>query len=45
LNEIELSEGTRDYLTQNPAAAALFQYSRLTNDKGEQVSEKLEKQI
>lgn len=45
LNEIELSKGTRDYLSENPAAAALFEYSRLINDKGEQVSEKLEKQI
>lgn len=45
LNEIELSKGTRDYLSENPVAAALFEYSRLTNDKGEQVSEKLEKQI
>lgn len=36
LNEIELSKGTRDYLFQNPAAVALYEYSRLTNDKGEQ---------
>ena len=45
LNEIELSKSTREYLFQNPAAAALFEYVCLTNDKGEQVSEKLEKQI
>ena len=45
LNEIELSQSTREYLFQNPAAAALFEYACLTNDKGEQVSEKLEKQI
>ena len=45
LNEIELSRSARDYLTQNPAAAALLEYSRLINDKGEQVSEKLERQI
>lgn len=45
LNEIELSTTTRDYLTQKPAATALFEYSRLKNDKGQQVSEKLEKQI
>lgn len=45
LNEIELSKTTRDYLEQHSAAAALFEYSRLINDKGEQVSEKLEKQI
>lgn len=45
LNEIELSTATREYLEKHPAATALFEYSRLTNDKGEQVSEKLEKQI
>ena len=45
MNEIELSQSTREYLFQNPAAAALFEYACLTNDKGEQVSEKLEKQI
>ena len=45
LADVELSVTTRNYLTENPAAAALFEYSRLTNDKGEQVSEKLEKQI
>ena len=45
LNEIELSKSTHEYLFQNPAAAALFEYACLTNDKGEQVSEKLEKQI
>ena len=45
LNEIELSTAARKYLEGNPAAAALFEYSRLTNDKGEQVSEKLEEQI
>ena len=45
LNDVELSTTTREYLEENPAAAALFEYSRLTNDKSEQVSEKLEKQI
>lgn len=45
LNEIELSTSTRAYLENNPAAAALFEYACLTDDKGEQVSEKLEKQI
>lgn len=45
LNDIELSTAARKYLEGNPAAAALFEYSRLTNDKGEQVSEKLEEQI
>ena len=45
LNAMELSTAAREYLEKVPAAAALFEYSRLTNDKGEQVSEKLEKQI
>ncbi len=45
LNDIELSTSTREYLNNNPAAAALFEYSCLKNDSGEQVSETLEKQI
>lgn len=45
LNDVELSTSTREYLEKNPTATALFEYSRLTNDKSEQVSEKLEKQI
>lgn len=45
LNDIELSTATREYLEENPAAMALFEYACLTNDKGEQVSERLEKQI
>lgn len=45
LDEIELSSKVRDYLIHNPAAAALFEYACLRNDAGEQVSEKLEKQI
>ena len=45
LNDIELSTATREYLEKNPAATALLEYSRLTNDKGEQVSEKLERII
>lgn len=45
LNDIELSSAVRKYLEETPAAAALFEYACLTNDKGEQVSEKIEKQI
>lgn len=45
LSDIELSTATREYLEKNPSAAALFEYACLTNNKGEQVSEKLEKQI
>lgn len=45
LNSVELSTQTRQFLEEHPEATALFEYSRLENDKNEQVSEKLEKQI
>ena len=45
LDEIELSTRTRQYLAANPAARALFEYSRLENDKGEQVSTNIEGKI
>ena len=45
LNTLELSQKTRDYLLSNPSAAALFEYACMKNDKEEQVSVKLEKQI
>ena len=45
LDSIELSTPTREYLEEHSAAVALLEYSRLKNDKGEQLSEKLEKQI
>lgn len=45
LNDVELSTTTRTYLEENPAAAALFEYALLTNDRGEQVSKGIEKQI
>ncbi len=45
LDEVELSTTTREYLKQNPAAQALFEYACLKNDKDEQVSVKLERQI
>ena len=45
LDEAELSAKVRDYLKGNAAAAALYEYATLRNDRGEQVSEKLEKQI
>lgn len=45
LNELPLPVSTREYLENNPAAAALYEYATLTNDKGEQVSPKIEKQI
>lgn len=45
LNSIELSAPARNFLENHPAAAALLEYSQLRNDLGEQVSEKVEKQI
>ena len=45
LNEIEVSNTVREYLSAHPDAAALFEYACLRNNEGEQVSEKLEKQI
>ena len=45
LDEIEVSSKVRNYLTTNPAAAALFEYACLKNDAGEQASPKLEQQI
>lgn len=45
LEQEELSAKTRAFLLNHPAAAALFEYACQKNDAGEQVSEKLEKQI
>ena len=45
LDSIELSSSVHQYLQNNKAAAALFEYACLKNEKGEQVSEKLEKAI
>ena len=45
LEQEELSAKTRAFLLDHPAAAALFEYACLKNEAGEQVSEKLEKQI
>ena len=45
LNYAEISNTVRRYLMQNTAAAALFEYSCLKNDQGEQVSKKLEEFI
>ncbi len=42
LGDIELVSSTREYLENNKPAMALFEYSRLKNDNGEQVSKKLE---
>ena len=45
LDDLELSQGARDYLISHPSAAALFEYACLKNDNDEQVSAKLEKVI
>ena len=45
LDELAVSKGTREYLKNNKAAAALLEYACLSNDAGEQVSPKLEQQI
>ncbi len=45
LDSLELSKDVREFLKGNPAAAALLEYACMTNDEGEQVSPKLEKQI
>lgn len=45
LENVEISNTIRRYLEQNTAAAALFEYSCLKNDQGEQVSKKLEEFI
>lgn len=45
LEREELSAKTRIFLLDHPDATALFEYACLKNDSGEQVSEKLEKQI
>jgi len=45
VDDLEVTASVRKTLQSNPAALALYEYSTLKNDKGEQVSEKLEKAI
>lgn len=45
LDAIELSASSREFLKKNTAASALLEYACLRNDKGEQVSKKLEDKI
>lgn len=45
LQSVELLGSTKAYLEGHPAAAALLEYASLKNDRGEQVSKKLEEQI
>ncbi len=45
LEHVEISNTVRRYLEENTAAAALFEYACLKNEKGEPVSEKLKQTI
>lgn len=45
INKIPLSQEARETLLSNPAALALYEYSIQKNEKGEQVSVKLEEAI
>ncbi len=45
VSTLEIAQNTRDFLNNNPCALALYQYAVTQNDKGEQVSVKLEKEI
>ena len=45
LDEVPLKTSTKDFLMERPSAAALFEYARLRNDAGEQVSIQIEEQI
>ena len=45
IGELSLPDSVKDFLRQNPAAAALCEYASQANDSGEQVSKKLQEQI
>ena len=45
LDDLEISNKLRSYLSENPAAAALYEYSCLTNGSNEQLSSKMTQQI
>lgn len=45
LDDLEISNKVREYFCSNPAAAALYEYACLTNGSGEQLAEKVAKQI
>ena len=45
IGELPLPDSVKDCLRRNPAAAALYEYAGQTNDRGEQVSKKLQEQI
>lgn len=45
LDDLEISNTVRKYFAENPAAAALYEYSCMTNSANEMVAAKLAKQI
>lgn len=45
LDDLEISNTVRKYFAENPAAAALYEYSCMTNNADEMVAAKLAKQI
>ena len=45
IGELPLPDSVKDFMRQNPAAAALYEYAGQVNDRGEQVSKKLQEQI
>lgn len=45
LDDLEVSNTVRSYFAKHPAAAALYEYACLTNGSGEQLAEKVAKQI
>lgn len=45
LNDLEISNKVREYFATYPAAAALYEYSCLTNNADEMLAAKLAKQI
>lgn len=45
LGDLEISNTVRKYFAENPAAAALYEYSCMTNNADEMVAAKLAKQI
>ena len=45
IGELPLPDSVKDFLRQNPAAAALYEYATQTNDNEEQVSNRLQDQI
>lgn len=45
VEDLEIKQQLKDYFIENPCALSLYQYAVTKNDKGEQISKKLEKEI